>query len=85
MRHLAWILAVCLAAPGCGRGQRDELLPLDKAPAELLDAARLAQPEVTFEQVLKRTSGDYEFRGTTGSGRIKKVTVSPEGKVLQMK
>jgi len=84
MRHACWMLLICLIV-GCGSGKRDELLPLDKAPAELLEAARQAQPDVNFDQVLKRSDGDYEFRGPSDSGRIKKVTVSPEGKVLRTK
>jgi uncharacterized lipoprotein len=84
MRQACWILVVCFLA-GCGSGKRDQLLPLDKAPAELLEAARQSQPDVTFDQVLKQTDGNFEFRGSSDSGRIRKVTVSPEGKVLRTK
>lgn len=84
MRRAGSILLMLLLA-GCGTGRHEELLPVDKAPAGLLETAQQAQPEVTFDQVLKRPDGRYEFRGTTKSGRIKKVTVSSAGDVLQTK
>ena len=76
---------------GCGDDDGDDraevktIMPMDKVPTVVLDAAKKAHPDLTFYAAsTDKFNGQdsIELKGKTKTGQIKEVEVSPEGKVL---
>jgi hypothetical protein len=84
-----WPAAACLLLFGCGGEtfEPEEVVPLDQVPPAVIEAAKKALPDVTFDGAWKEKEGDgvaYEVRGTTARGRTRDVKVSPTGEVLEV-
>lgn len=75
---------------GCGVGNvfdGEELVPLEKIPAPVLEAAKKAIPGITFNKAWKsKIEGQdaYEIVGKTKDGKTREVEVSVAGKVLNI-
>ena len=89
--------AVCLilvlstaSAAGCGARnvfEGDEMVPLEKIPAPVLEAAKKAIPGITFNKAWKsKIEGQdaYEIVGKTKDGKTREVEVSVTGTVLNI-
>ena len=74
----------CCLFAACGAKPRDELVPLEQTPAKFVDAAREKLPDVTFDQVLQRPNGQFELRGTTSDGKVRKIELSAAGEVVNI-
>ena len=83
MLRYSYILLVCLAA-GCGSAAKDELVPLEKVPENVMSAAKKTLPDVTFDQALKRSDGRYEVRGKDKTGKVRDVDISATGEILEV-
>ncbi len=58
---------------------------MDKVPAVVLDAAKLAVPGLTFYAAYKdQFNGQYsiELKGKTKNGKVVEVEMTPDGKFL---
>jgi hypothetical protein len=75
-----------LLASGCGGPpQSDEVVPVDKVPAPVMEAARKQLPGFTFDTVYRmKVDGKdaYEVRGKDRRGKVREVEVSADGEVL---
>lgn len=81
-------LAVTLVfAAGCSSGPppSDEIIPLEKVPANVMEVARKQLPGYAFDTVYKmKVEGKdaYEVRGKDKRGKTREVEVSASGEVL---
>jgi hypothetical protein len=82
------ISGLLLLALGCGgKPQSDEVVPLDKVPAPVMDAARKTLPGLKFDTAYKmkvRGKDAYEVRGKDKRGKVREVEVSTTGEVLEI-
>jgi hypothetical protein len=63
----------------------DEIVPIEKVPANVMEVARKQLPGFTFDTVYKmKTDGKdaYEVRGKDKRGKVREVDVSAEGEVI---
>lgn len=75
------------AATGCGSEPppSDEVVPIDKVPAHIMDVARKSLPGFTFHTAYKmKVDGKdaYEVRGKDRRGKEREVEVAADGEVL---
>jgi uncharacterized membrane protein YkoI len=80
-------VGLLLIASGCGdaRPQSDEVVPVEKVPAVVMEVARKELPGFTFDTVYKmKIDGKeaYEVRGKDKRGKVREVEVSATGEVL---
>ena len=83
MRY-AWLCLVAALAAGCGSKPKDQMLPLDQVPENVLKVAQEKLPGVQFEQAVRRADGRYEVRGRDKKGKVREIDVSPGGEVLEI-
>lgn len=84
-------LALALAPAACGPAvpppPKEESVPLDKIPPEVMKVAQDRLKGIEFEQAwkLKDDSGGdaYEIRGRDENGKTREVKVSAAGKILE--
>ncbi len=78
---------------GCSENEPREQNTADIAvkdvPADVMEQAKKALPDVEFEDAWKVQDAEgkllgYEVRGRNNVGKIREVRISPEGKVLEM-
>jgi hypothetical protein len=91
MKRVMMLLVLAAMLSGCGGGDDDDvaeqktILPMDKVPAVVMEAAKKAAPDLTF---FGAYSGTYqgkpaiELKGKTKNGKIKELEMSPEGVLL---
>lgn len=79
---------LALALAGCeSRPAPDQLVPIDRVPAGLMDVARKTLPGVTFDVAYKmKVDGQdaYEIKGKTKEGKTREVEVSAAGEVIEI-
>src|SRR5262249_13507726 len=84
MKRLFLVLVVVLA--GCeSEPKSDELIPVDRVPANIMDVARKQLPGFTFDTAYKmKIDGKdaYEVRGKDRRGKVREVEVSATGEVI---
>ena len=83
MLRFSYCLLVCLLA-GCGSAPKDQLVPLEQVPENVIAAARKALPDVTFDQALQRSDGRYEVRGKDKQGKVRDIDLSATGEILEI-
>jgi len=83
MRGFSFSVLLCLLV-GCGSAARDELVPLEEVPENIMDAARQTLPDVTFDQALRRSDGRYEVRGKDNRGKVRDIDISDSGEILEV-
>jgi hypothetical protein len=83
MRYIG-ILALAILVGGCGRQAKDQMLPLDQVPENVMKVANDTLPDVKFDQVARRSDGRYEIRGKDKKGKVREVEISPKGEVLEI-
>ena len=65
--------------------ESDEIVPIDRVPANVMEVARKQLPGFTFDTVYKvKIDGKdaYEVRGKDKRGKVREVEVSATGEVL---
>jgi hypothetical protein len=92
MRSWLAIGALILTLSGCGQDDEDDVvgeskkaIPFEQVPAQVLEAAKKAAPELTFYAAYKdkfNGQDSLELKGRTKSGKIEEIEVSPDGKFL---
>lgn len=81
-RCFACVLMGC--AVGCSAAAKDELVPLESVPANVMDIAKEKLPEVNFDQALKRADGSYEIRGKDKKGKVRDIEMKADGEILEI-
>jgi hypothetical protein len=86
MRRDVLMMGLLLIASGCGGPpQSDEIVPVERVPAPVMEAARKQLPGFTFDTVYRmKVDGKdaYEVRGKDKRGKVREVEVSAAGEVL---
>ncbi len=82
MRRLVFLI-VLISGCGDSLGEgRKEIVPLDKVPPAVMEAAKKKLPDIKFDSALKTSKGIYEVRGKSKNGKIQEVEVTEAGEVL---
>jgi hypothetical protein len=76
---------VLLAAVGCSEApKKAERLAVKDVPENLMTIAKEKLPGVTFDQVIRKSSGVYEIIGKDETGKVREVELTPEGEVVEI-
>lgn len=84
------LLAASLLAVACGCERpplADEVVPIDRIPANVMEVARKELPGYRFHTATKfKADGEdaYEIRGKDARGKTREVEVSASGKVIEI-
>lgn len=84
--HLRFFMLLVIVV-GCSDSvapKKKQLVPIEEAPAVVLEAAKAKEPTVNFDRVIKTDAGFYEVQGKTKTGKIIEVEVSEAGEVLKV-
>ena len=87
MRSSLTSLLVSFTLFGCGQAFQEEVVPIDKIPPQIMEAAQKELPDIQFEQAWKTKDGEkelYEIRGKNKKGQIKEVEIFTDGKVYKV-
>jgi uncharacterized membrane protein YkoI len=86
MKRLFLPLPLLILVIGCDtQPKSDPIVPMEQVPAIVLETARKALPDHTFDTVYKmKIDGKeaYEVRGKDKKGKVREVEVSATGEVL---
>jgi hypothetical protein len=87
MRKHQLLGMMLLFAVGCESSppKSDEIVPIERVPANVMDVARKQLPGFTFDTVyrMKIEGKDaYEIRGKDKRGKVREVEVSADGIVI---
>lgn len=81
------IFLATIVLVGCGsKPKPDEIVPMDKLPPVVREAAEKALPDVKFQHAVKiQVDGKtaYEVRGKSQKGKIREAEVSETGELLE--
>ncbi len=82
-----YCILMTIALAGCGsKPKPDEIVPMDKLPVVVREAAEKALPDVKFQHAVKiQVDGKtaYEVRGKSPKGKIREAEVSETGELLE--
>ncbi len=87
MRKHAFLATILLITLGCEdeAPKSDEVVPIEKVPANIMEIARKQLPGYTFDTAYKmKIDGKdaYEVRGKDSRGKVREVEVSATGEVI---
>lgn len=86
MRRSAAVSLSMILAVGCaGEPKSDDIVPIERVPADVMEVARKTLPGFAFGTVYKmKVNGKdaYEVRGKDKRGKVREVEVSATGEVI---
>jgi hypothetical protein len=81
MRTLLALVLVLSLLAGCSGTPQKTKLDFGSAPANLLEVAKKAHPDVTFTEAYKEPNGSIEFRGKNKTGKIIEIAIRADGTI----
>jgi hypothetical protein len=83
MLRLFLILVLVIGLVGCG-GSKDEIVPLEQVPENVMKAARKKRPELTYErQARKKANGVWVIKGKEKNGKTREFEIDSNGNILE--
>ena len=83
--HLFGMLLICAVGCESSPPKSDEIVPIERVPANVMEVARKQLPGFTFDTVFRmKIEGKdaYEVRGKDKRGKVREVEVSATGEVI---
>jgi hypothetical protein len=83
MRFLPLTLVGLVLVVGCSE-KKNEPVPLEKVPDNVMKVAKEKLTDVTFERAMRKPNGEYEVIGKNKQGKVREIDITPNGEVTEI-